>query len=255
MRILFTLLLSGLFVFSGLAQSRVTAEEIIAKINKGQSVAYENVTITGTLDLTDLENRTLTDKDKKWWGSDYEKYESVVKVSLRFENCTFDDAVLAYYHDEAENNTFIAHFDKDVSFRNCVFNDKSEFKYSEFDEGADFYGASFDEDANFKYPEFDQAPVFTQARFEEEANFKYAEFPQRTSFAGAVFEDEANFKYAEFPGGASFADARFMDLANFKYTKFSNPLDMKNVKFEGSEDFKYTQVDGQSFTSFLLKNQ
>jgi hypothetical protein len=30
---------------------------------------------------------------------------------------------------------------------------------------------------------------------------------------------------------------------------------MKEVSFQGSEDFKYTEVDGHSFTSYLLKNR
>ncbi len=255
MRLILTLFISGLIWSQSMAQDMVTANTIIEKINNGESVRYKNVIITGTLDLTDLANREVTRKDRNWLDKDYHKYESTVEVLLQFEDCKFEDDVIAYYNDESENDTFIANFDKDVIFRNCVFDGAAAFKYSQFDEQVDFYGAHFDEEANFKYAEFDEAPVFTRARFQDDANFKYAKFPKRTSFAEAVFEEEANFKYAEFPGGASFADARFLDLANFKYTKFSNPLDIKNVKFEGTEDFKYTKVDGQSFTSYLIKNQ
>ena len=74
-------------------------------------------------------------------------------------------------------------------------------------------------------------------------------------FSKSNFRDDANFKYAEFPRGADFGSAVFRELANFKYTKFRTPLNMKNVSFEGSEDFKYTEVDGHSFTSYLLKNR
>lgn len=255
MRLLVSLLLCGVLSAGVSAQTIVTASTIIDKINDGQPVSYENVIITGTLDLTDLKNRELTDKNSKWWGNDYHKYESSVEVPLRFENCKFEGDVIAYYHKESDNNTFIAHFEEDVVFRNCVFVGAAEFKYSEFEGRIDFSGAHFDEDANFKYAAFEEGPDFTKVRFQDDANFKYAEFPKRTSFSEAVFEEEANFKYAEFPGGATFAGARFLELANFKYTKFKNPLDMKEVQFEGSEDFKYTQVDGQSFSSYLIRNQ
>jgi hypothetical protein len=30
---------------------------------------------------------------------------------------------------------------------------------------------------------------------------------------------------------------------------------MNGVAFNGSEDFKYTEIDGRSFTSYLLKKQ
>ncbi len=236
-----------------MAQTVVFAKDIIEKINKGESVSYENVTVEGTLDLTDLDNRKSSIMNKNWFSSDDKKYESTVEVSLRFVNCVFTGDVIAYFNDEDKNDLYLAHFEEDVVFRNCTFKEDSEFKYSEFGEGADFSGSTFQEEANFKYAEFNEAPVFARAHFRDDANFKYAEFPERTDFSSAVFDDEANFKYAEFPGGASFASAKFNDLANFKYTKFSLPLNMENVAFNGDEDFKYTEVDGRSFTSYLLK--
>ncbi|MEQ9443667.1 MAG: pentapeptide repeat-containing protein [Cyclobacteriaceae bacterium] len=237
------------------AQQRVDARDIIQRINQGESVSYENVEIEGDLDLTNLDNRRQTESSKGWFGDSNDTYESSVEGAISFVNCTFLDDVIAYYHDDDEEDTFIAHFEDDAVFRKCTFRQASEFKYSEFSEDADFSGTVFEEEANFKYAEFSEAPTFASTVFEDDANFKYAEFPAETNFTAVVFDDEANFKYAEFPRGASFEEAVFNDLANFKYTKFRTPLNMQNVSFNGDEDFKYTKVDGQSFTSYLLNNR
>jgi pentapeptide repeat protein len=218
------------------AQSKVKASEIIKQINAGQNVIYSNVEIEGTLDLTDLANRKEERSASSWLGnfSDHnDTFESTVEVSLSFTNCTFLGDVLAYYHLERREETFIAHFERDAVFKNCIFKNASEFKYSEFEGVA----------------------VFTGSTFNQVANFKYAEFSNGPSFASVKFDDGADFKYTEFPRETSFQKATFYGLANFKYSKFRSPLHIENVAFKGGEDFKYTRVDGQSFTSFLLENQ
>lgn len=245
----FTILL---FCIQSQAQT-VNAAEIIDKINRGEDVRYENITINGEVDLTDLENRRQMNNGSNWFGGDDDRYESQVEVRVEFINCTFEDDVLAYYNED--DVTYIAHFEKDVIFKGCQFNRKSEFKYSEFPKVAVFAKSSFDEEANFKYAEFSEGPDFSDCEFEEEANFKYAEFRDKPNYASATFDEEANFKYADFPRGVTFEKAIFNGLANFKYSKFSEPLNMDGVGFNGREDFKYTKIDGRSFTSYLLKNR
>lgn len=250
-------LLTALIILVASAQllaQTINADEIIRKINRGENVSYENVTVRGELDFTDIENRRLVEEGGGWlFGGDNDRYESQVEVKIEFNNCTFDDDVLAYYNED--DATYIAHFEDDVIFKNCEFNRKSEFKYSEFPDLAIFSGSTFDEDANFKYAEFSEGPDFSDSKFEEEANFKYSEFRDKPSYANATFDEEANFKYAEFPDGVTFEKSTFNGLANFKYTKFSEPLNMDGVDFNGREDFKYTKVDGKSFTSYLIKNR
>lgn len=254
-RYIATLCLLTAAVTLTVAQSRISAETIIDQINQGKSVEYNNVEIEGVLDFTNLENRHLEESSGGWFGSSNDIYESDVEVSISFTDCTFLDDVLAYYHDDDEEDTFIANFEEDVTFSGCTFSRASEFKYSDFSEEANFQGVVFERAANFKYAEFSEAPVFTQVVFQNEANFKYAEFPENTSFASVVFEKEANFKYADFPEGATFESAVFNSLANFKYSKFETPLNLDDVAFNGSEDFKYTEVDGEEFTTFLLENR
>jgi hypothetical protein len=233
MRIIRIAFLMLFIVFTSVAQTRISASEILRQINEGKNVSYNNVDIDGDLDLTDLKNRRNSRSSFNWFGSNNDYYESTVEGSISFVNCTFLGDVIAYYHHEGKNDTYVAHFDKDVVFKNCTFKRASEFKYSEFSGKADFSGSTFNRDANFKYAEFSEGPAFANTRFEEEANFKYAEFPRNTSFQQATF----------------------YGLANFKYSKFRTPLNINSIAFKGSEDFKYTKVDGRSFTSYLLENR
>lgn len=226
-------LILAFFATTSFAQTTIKARDILNEINEGAPVAYKNATIEGYLDLTDLRNRRHAGPSFDFFSIGNDVYESTVEGPLTFINCTFTDDVIAYYHVDRDNDTFIAHFEGDVVFQNCTFEGKSEFKYSEFERNATFSGSVFHHEANFKYAEFSDAPDFSNTRF----------------------RDNANFKYAGFPEGASFQSSTFMQLANFKYTKFRTPLNIQNIQFRGGEDFKYTQVDGQSFTTYLLKNR
>ena len=226
--IVISFLLAGADV---LAQTKIKSGDIITQINDGKNINYNNVEIIGQLDFTDLKNRTNKHTYGNWY-SDNDTYESTVEVVISFSNCTFPDDVIAYYHLERSGDTFIAHFERGVTFKNCTFKRASEFKYSEFEDVVDFTGSTFNRSANFKYAEFSQGPSFAEVKFEDGADFKYTEFPRETSFKKATF----------------------YGLANFKYTKFSSPLNLENVSFRGQEDFKYTKIDGRSFTSYLLQN-
>jgi len=220
-----------LIAAAAVAQTKVKASDIIRQINEGRPVQYSNVIIEGDLDLTDLETRKPETPAPKWFGDEDATFESTVEVSVNFTNCTFLGDVLAYYNLERSNETYIAHFEKDAIFKNCIFKHDSEFKYSEFYGVANFAGSTFNNEANFKYAEFSSGP----------------------SFSGVQFEGGADFKYSEFPRETSFEKATFRGMANFKYTRFRSPVNLNDVAFKGSEDFKYTKIDGRDFTSYLLE--
>jgi len=237
------------------AQTKLEAKEILNRIGKGEAVAYQNAEIIGTLDFTALPNRQLSKASKSDWLGNQKNYVSTVQASVSFTNCTFRGDVLAYYSEEGENATYNANFEQDVRFERCTFERTSAFKYSEFGGAVSFQGSTFQEEALFKYSKFVSGPNFGKATFTDGANFKYVKFPKGVDFSQATFRDEASFKYAHFPSGANFTKATFRDLADFKYAHFSKPLQLTETAFEGSEDFKYAQVDGQKFSSYLLKSK
>lgn len=245
------------------AQNKVNASEVIAKINRGEAIAYKNAEITGDLDLAKLQNMKLKDRKGE---SKYEtkEYISTVTAPISFVNCTFKGDVLAYFNPDngvnivsSRNEVYNTNFEKDVRFDNCTFEKASAFKYSVFDGDVSFVGSAFKEEALFKYSKFRGTVDFSKARFRQDANFKYVTFPGKANFAGATFGGEANFKYAKFEEGVDYQKANFDGIANFKYAKISDSFNIKGASFKGDDDFKYTRLNNRqvSLTTLLEMNR
>lgn len=233
------------------AQKEVSAKTIFEAIDKGQTVDYQNTTIVGNLDLTELTNK----KRIKNKGS-YEEYKSYVDVPISFKNCTFKGDFIAYKNIEEEKNkkvgngninwtmgdgtTYTTDFEKSVVFENCIFEGKSEFKYSDFAEKASFGGAKFLKDANFKYADFKQEVIFAKSDFDEYANFKYTSFKQDADFFDVRFKNYADFKYANFGERVTFKSTAFSNQADFKYADFKDDANFDNAKFKSGVDMKYS---------------
>ncbi|MEM7550176.1 MAG: pentapeptide repeat-containing protein [Bacteroidota bacterium] len=232
----------------------ITAEEIMAMVKKGENINFENVTVDGVLDFTFMEEKIdeLPKRDR-WWNGGDNTVEEDIEVNISFVNCEFKDDVLAYFHDERSEYTFVAHFDRNAIFKNCKFNGLAAFKYTDFQRNSDFSGSTFEEGVNFKYAEFEEQNSFAEVTFYREANFKYAEFEQKADYTKSVFEDDANFKYSKFRRGVSFNDVRFEDSVDMKYTKVRGDFDVENLYVRRDIDTKYTDINGNSFSSYMLK--
>ena len=234
------------------AQSTVSAEDIVQKINRKQSVSLSNATIRGTLDLTELSNK----KVKKNRGGN-EEYKSTVEVPLTFRNCRFRGDVIAYKvldQDGKEQsllgnilsngNTqvlYTADFAEAVVFENCTFEGLSEFKYSHFAERVSFAGSTFHKSANFKYADFKASAAFANTNYTNTANFKYAHFRDLADFSDNRIDDYADFKYAHFTDGVSFNQTTFRGFADFKYAEFRREGNFSDVSFRSGNDFKYAK--------------
>lgn len=225
------------FIFSTnvFAQQTVKASDIMRDIKMGKAVSYNNVIITGILDMTFM-NEKLSDlpKRKKWWkngGSNSIKEQ--IESAISFSNCTFEDNVYAYYHDEDSGYTFIANFENDVVFTNCAFKGEALFKYSDFERNANFKGS----------------------KFSSRTTFKYAKFNNNVSFANSTFNEDAIFKYTQFRDGVSFNNSKFRDDLDIKYTKVSGDFDITNMTVADNIDSKYTKINGKGFNKYLLDNR
>ncbi|MFK7953451.1 MAG: pentapeptide repeat-containing protein [Ekhidna sp.] len=229
------LLFIGLFSARAFAQENVSASEIMKDIKDGKNISYENVTIKGVLDFTYMDEKLpdLPERSKWWNNGNSNTVNESIGVSISFINCTFEDDVLAYIHQEKSGYTFIANFDKDVRFMDCDFNRNAMFKYSDFDRMADFEGTQFERKSTFKYAEFDEKANFANTRFDDDATFKYTEFDEGVSFMNAVFEESLNIKYMNSRGD----------------------FDIKGIKVRDDIDAKYTKVNGRSFNAYLLDNR
>lgn len=226
------LIFIGLFSLRAYAQNSVQAAQIMKDIKDGKSISYQDATIEGVLDFTFMDEKLPDLPEKSTWynngGSNV--VDESIGVSISFVNCTFNEDVLAYIHEERSGYTFTADFDKDVMFKNCKFSRDAMFKYSDFDNIANFEGSKFQRKSTFKYAEFDEKANFSNTRFNDDATFKYAEFDEGVSFRNAVFEESLNIKYLNARGD----------------------FDIDGMEVGDDIDSKYTKINGKGFNSYLV---
>lgn len=234
-----------------LAQTTVDAKDIIVKINRKEAVSYQNATITGDLDLTNLANRREVREGN--WG-DTQQFLSVVEAPISFRNCTFNGKFLAYRSEDEEgkllrknNRVYNTDFTEAVTVEGCQFEKDAAFKYSTFSQRAIFTDNTFREETLFKYAKFRNAADFSGSTFRSYADFKYTKFDESSAFENVRFERHADFKYTKFDEGVDFQKASFSGNADFKYTHFPRGTTFANARFNGSTDFKYTTLDGRKF--------
>lgn len=251
--VLASLLFALVAVVPALAQTTVDAKEIIAKINRKESVSYQNATINGDLDLTNLANRR--EVREGMWKGESRQFLSVVEVPIAFKNCTFNGKFLAYRSEDQDerklvnisNTVYNTDFSESVTIERCTFTDDAAFKYSTFSQRAIFTDNTFREIALFKYAKFRNEADFSNATFRDYADFKYTKFSESSSFQKAAFERYADFKYTKFDERVDFSQARFTSTADFKYTNLPRGTRFDDTRFTGSTDFKYTKLDGRKF--------
>ena len=246
-----------LFCIATFAQKSINASSIINDVKEGKNVKISNATINGVLDFTFL-NQALPKlpKRKKWWNAGGSNtIEKQITSKISFTNCTFNDDVLAYIPHEKSGYTFIANFESEVIFKECVFDNKAMFKYSDFEQNTDFSKTKFNDDSTFKYAKFKEDISFKNTYFAQTATFKYAKFNEHVSFLNAIFDDSAIFKYTEFRDGVSFENVNFNQDLNIKYTKVSGNFNINNMNVKYDIDAKYTKINGYSFNKYLLNNK
>ena len=217
------------------AQKTVKASKILDDIKQGKNVTYQNVTITGTLDMTYMNDKLpeLPQKSKWYNNGGSNTVKEMIEGKISFVDCTFEDNVFAYIHDEDSKYTFIANFENDVIFKNCTFKSNALFKYSHFEQDTNFEGSIF----------------------KENTTFKYAKFDTKANFSNTVFEEDATFKYSKFRNGVSFNNARFEENLNIKYTKVNGDFNINGMDVAYDIDSKYTDINGNGFSKHLLKNR
>ena len=249
-----SVILIGILLISGhlFSKDQIQADDIIKQINDGKSINYRNVEINGNFDLTSIKDKEIVKPDQK---NSTTVYWYHVRKSISFIDCIFKGDVIAYFHDDWENETHNAVFHDNVVFEGCEFMGKSAFKYSKFYKKANFNKTSFHDEAFFKYAKFSTDAYFDGSNFRKDANFKYTEFNKIGPFEKSRFQREANFKYTKFRNGANFKNAVFERSANFKYTKFSEPVYFDDAEFEGDINFKYTKLNGRSYMLHRIKNK
>ena len=186
---------------------------------------------------------------------------------LNFEQCNFQDDVIA------ENL-----FSMQICFQNCIFMKKVIFKNVTFTGEAIFRESIFEDDVDFKYSKFlknrnkENKTDFSKSIFKKAAQFYCAIFEQQTLFLQTIFSDQAffhrvifsnkiDFSSAYFKSGAFFTDGIFKQDTLFLGVRFHGEANFYHVKFQagvacqGITDFSlaYFQENAELSSSFYQK--
>ncbi len=196
----------------GLATPAINAQDLLAQIRSSEPLDYDNVTISGTLDLG--------------------LSEGPVKQSIRITNSHFQGAV--------RMEAMI--FNGVLDLRGCTFQDNVSFIKSKFMGDAKFSGAKFLRQADFSDTYFGALASFISTRFLNDSSFGNAQFNGDAVFLDSSFASDVDFNYAKFLRSGSFWNATFEDVSFFE-TKFVGQVTFRTAKFRGNATFAATRFE------------
>jgi uncharacterized protein YjbI with pentapeptide repeats len=134
---------------------KVPASEILAKIEKGEPVDYDDSIIIGDLDARGL-NLQKSNNGKLIIESSIAIRRSVIEGDVFFDHAIFQNYVHFWETKFNKNTAFWnAEFNNDVLFWEDHFEWSCDFDHSHFKGIASFSGSTFNENANFFGAHFD----------------------------------------------------------------------------------------------------
>ena len=180
----------------------VKAGDILAAVERGDSLEYDGAIVEGDLDLSGVGRL-----------ADVHFNDTVFEGSVNFEGVEF--AGNAWF----EKAKFSGG-NADFSYVKFSGGD-ADFYFAEFSEGyADFTEAEFSGDAYFSETEFSgRCAFFPNAVFWGDVAFDYAEFSKQPSFINATFEN-VSFYGTKFGGNAYFDNAIVRGSLNLTRTEY-----------------------------------
>jgi hypothetical protein len=217
-----------------------------------EPVEYENVTIDGDLDLTNLNLELIpvkrSEKEVKVWN--LEENLRLVTSRIKLTNSEITGFVnFAYCIFKNEVNIQSTDFKKDFYVNGSQFRESIKFDNSEFSGDVDFQFAKFN-NISFDHARFNKDARFNFVKFNLAASFNTNSFSGDVGFIDATFLSQANFNYTQFIKGASLGGAQFKDNAVFVASQFGGPVDFSGTEFQSEADFVEAQFKGDvSFVS------
>ena len=226
-RFLVKVILYNVKIYKQLMWHRVVqAEEILAKIERGEPVEYENVVIEGDLNLNKVELPTEHVERTKFEIEDLRLAEEAKLVS----------SPIIIIKSEIQNAVYFGDviFRDSVIFRGTKFRKDANFRWARFKHvAAIFHNVQFRGDAYFYGVRFEGGADFIGAQFHEYAIFITAKFRFGAIFTKAEFNNSVvSFEESEFNGDVLFIGTRFIGDANFLKAKFNGSLNLKEVRFD-----------------------
>ena len=230
--------------------SAIAAQKIVSEIRSGRPISYNNITITGQLDLSRLEGpirHPLTITNSRFQGpvlmdgvtlsQDLDLRGSTFQDNVSFARSRFlGDAKFSGTRFMKLADFADAYFDASSSFIAASFSGDSSFSSAEFRGDAAFLGASFAADVDFDDARFIRSGSFRSARFED-VRFFETEFSGQVTFLSALFSGNATFAATRFQSDVVFRQARFLMGSTFGLSSFAGLADFGSVQFNQTAFF------------------
>ena len=196
---------------------------------------YDNITITGPLDLTRLTGPVR---------QSVKITNSLFQGPLNFDAVSFDGALDLRGCVFQENASFAkSSFLGDVSLSGALFRGQADFQNSHFGGQATFISALFLNDTSFGNAQFEGDAVFLSSGFARDVDYNFAQFFRIGSFGDTVFEN-VSFLETQFGGHTSFLDAQFLGNATFAATNFASDVVFRDARFQRGSTFGLSSFGG-----------
>jgi len=252
------------------ALKEVPASEVLAKIQNGQPIEYDDVLITGNLDLSksDLPTKNADKMDYQNSNSngvqivnkdiDLNKYVlcmpediKVVRSSIKMSNSKIM-GIMDFSNTLLENTIDFDNivFNNDVHFQNTEFNGTNpvgyKFKSARFNGSADFSCSMFKSTVFFFSSTFNKDVEFWNSKFSSDAYFLNSDFNQDAEFQNSKFH-RLNFYESKFNNDVHFENSEFMDNAGFSHCIFNKSIYFCNSNFNKNVEFQNTMFNGDAY--------
>jgi len=219
----------------GLSSSALDAGDLTAKIRSGEELDYDNITVTGALDLRDLKGPLR---------QPVRIINSRFQGPANFEGVTFAESLDLRGSSFQENVSFAkARFQGDAKFAGARFQGQADFRNAVFDGLASFTSASFFNDTSFGSVQFDGDAIFFASHFARDVDFNFAQFLRLGYFQDAHFQN-VSFLETQFGGHATFLNAQFGGNATFAATRFDSDVVFRSSRFLSGCTFGLSSFGG-----------
>jgi hypothetical protein len=213
----------------------IAAADLLAEIESGEPLNYDNVAISGLLDLRGLDKpikQSVKITNSRFLGP------------ANFEGMTFSEPLDLRGCVFMQNVSFgKARFMGDTKFAGSRFMGQADYGSAAFSGLASFMSASFLNDTSFGSVQFNGDAIFLYAVFAKDVDYNFAEFLRLGSFGQARFEN-VSFLETQFGGHATFQNALFHGNATFAATHFGSDVVFRSAQFASGSTFGLSSFGG-----------
>jgi len=212
---------------------KIPASEILSKIEKGEPVEYDNVTIKGDIDLmADLDQHQLN-MLKEQEGLEEIIQSKIVKLFIKITNSSIEGN-LNFSNVIFEQNIYLSDVQLigNAQFAGTQFNATAIFERSEFAGHIDFNGSLFNQHASFSRSQFNANAEFSGSQFNGPAEFFESRFLGNVDFGGSQFKDVVYFSESHFQKDVSFINSKFCYFAEFSESQFNGVSNFSKTEFD-----------------------